>query len=137
MGKDGAIIIIEDDMDDQELMADTFRVLNFPNEVVFFSNGHDALDYISQVKRRPLLIISDINMPKIDGFQIKKELNSISPLSASIPYIFFSTSAQAASVINAFAVSAHGYFIKPHSAAIFRDTIRTIVNYWQQSCPAA
>ncbi len=40
MNKNGPIIVIEDDEDDQEDLRLVFEKLNYPNEVIFFSDGH-------------------------------------------------------------------------------------------------
>jgi hypothetical protein len=39
MNKSGPVIIIEDDQDDQEVLAEVFRRLEYPNEIIFFSDG--------------------------------------------------------------------------------------------------
>lgn len=64
-------MIIEDDTDDQELLEETFSALQYPHPVIFFSNGNDALKYLHETSTPPVLIISDINLPKINGFEIK------------------------------------------------------------------
>src|SRR5687768_2621061 len=43
MYKAGPIIVIEDDMDDQSLLEETFKVLNYPYKVLYFTDGYDAL----------------------------------------------------------------------------------------------
>jgi CheY-like chemotaxis protein len=131
MQNGGPIIVIEDDIDDQDLLEETFKVLNYPNRVIFFSNGDDALTFMSKTKTKPLLILSDINLPKIDGFEIKKEINKKESLK-HIPYLFFSSSAQEESIKIAYQVSAQGYFVKPDNTITLLNTIRAIVEYWQK-----
>ncbi len=71
MNKNGPVIIIEDDEDDQYLLEQVFLKLNYQNKVVFFSDGQDALDYLQTTHELPFLILSDINMPRLDGFQLR------------------------------------------------------------------
>jgi hypothetical protein len=49
----GPIVVIEDDRDDQELLEETFKVLNYPNKVIFFSDGYEALKYIEKTETPP------------------------------------------------------------------------------------
>jgi CheY-like chemotaxis protein len=134
MMRSGPIMIIEDDRDDQELLEETFSTLNYPNEVIFFANGNEALEYLDKTSTPPALIISDINMPVINGFEIKEKINKDSELrNRCIPFIFFTTSAQKCAVVDAYSLSDQGFFSKPNSMENLRNTIKTIVDYWLRS----
>jgi DNA-binding NarL/FixJ family response regulator len=50
----------------------------------------------------------------------------------SIPYLFFSTSAEQQYVIDAYSKSIQGFFVKPKNYAEIKETIKTIVEYWQK-----
>ncbi len=67
MNKEGPIVFIEDDLDDQEIMAEIFKELNYENKIVFFGDGEKALEYLTKIYIEPFLILSDINMPKLNG----------------------------------------------------------------------
>lgn len=47
LNKNGPIIIIEDDADDQEFLTEIFQKLNYQNKILFFFDGQEALDYIN------------------------------------------------------------------------------------------
>jgi CheY-like chemotaxis protein len=131
--KSGPIIVIEDDPDDQQLLKETFQSLNYPYEVIFFSDGFEALDYIVRTDVKPFLILSDINMPKINGYELKMKIHTNEQLSIRcIPYLFFTTGANKKSVHDAYAMSAQGFFIKPNSVAALENTVRKIIEYWQE-----
>jgi len=133
MNKTGPIIVIEDDIEDQEILAEIFEVLAYPNEIVFFSDGNIALDYLNQTDVQPFLILSDINMPKIGGFELRNKVFTNQQLQHKcIPYLFFTTGANKKSVIDAYAMSVQGFFIKPATIPVFQETIRIIVEYWQK-----
>ncbi|MEO8762508.1 MAG: response regulator, partial [Bacteroidia bacterium] len=65
MNKNGPVIIIEDDEDDQLMINEIFQTLGYVNIVVFFKDGIKALEYLNQTDVIPFLILSDINMPRI------------------------------------------------------------------------
>ena len=90
MNKNGPIIVIEDDADDQEIIQGVFERLNYKNEVLFFFDPEKALDYINQAFVSPFLILSDINMPKLSGMELKKKISTDAALQVKcIPYLFF------------------------------------------------
>src|SRR5688572_9995103 len=92
MNKNGPIVVIEDDMDDQEILKEIFEKLDYPNEVFFFADGQSALDYLSQPAILPFVILSDINMPVLNGFELRDKLKTDADLAIKcIPYLFFST----------------------------------------------
>jgi CheY-like chemotaxis protein len=72
MNRNRPIIIIEDDDDDQELLTEAFKRLQYVNELHFFSDGHKALAYLNESDVIPFIILSDINLPKLDGFALRK-----------------------------------------------------------------
>jgi CheY-like chemotaxis protein len=130
MKKTGPIIIIEDDMDDQEVLEETFSILDYPNPVIFFSDGNEALEYLLETNTPPVLIISDINMPKISGIEIREKINSDEKLQKlQIPYVFFTT-AEKATVVGACSLSDHGFFTKPNTILEIQNTIKIILEYW-------
>ena len=70
VNKQGPIVVIKDDADDQVLLMEVFAKLNYQNKVLFFFDGQEALDYIDRSDDLPFLILSDINMPKMNGFEL-------------------------------------------------------------------
>ena len=133
MNKTGPIVIIEDDLDDQEILTDIFKELSYVNEVVFFGDSFEALDYLTNTNIEPFLVLSDINMPKLNGIELREKVHNNEDLRLkSIPYLFFSTSAEQKHIIDAYSRSIQGFFIKPHGYEKLKDTIRRIVEYWQE-----
>jgi CheY-like chemotaxis protein len=133
VNKNGPIVIIEDDADDQAFFIEIFKDLNYPNKVIFFADGQQALDYIERTDESPFLILSDINMPKLNGFALREKLKTDSKLSNKcIPYLFFSTAVDQKSVIDAYSQSVQGFFVKPNSMTELEKTISAIMEYWRR-----
>jgi CheY-like chemotaxis protein len=133
MNKSGPIIIIEDDMDDQEILVDIFKELNYKNELIFFGDSVKALDYLTHTEIEPFLVLSDINMPKLTGMELREKVHNNEDLRLkSIPYLFFSTSAEQKNVIDAYSRSIQGFFIKPSNYDKLKKVIVKIVEYWQE-----
>ena len=133
MNKNGPIILIEDDADDQEILSDVFKTLNYKNEIIFFSDGEKALNYLSETNIEPFIIFSDINMPILTGMELRAKVHENEDLRLkSIPYLFFTTSADQKHVVEAYSKSIQGFFIKPLSFLELKETIKSIVEYWQR-----
>lgn len=133
MNKNGPVVIIEDDEDDQMFLTEIFKKLDYKNKIVFFRDGNDALEYLNKTDISPFLILSDVNMPKINGFELRSKIHTNEQLHVKcIPYLFFTTNANKQSVIDAYAMSVQGFFIKPSNLAVLESTIKTIMEYWKQ-----
>ncbi|MCF2501731.1 response regulator [Dyadobacter chenhuakuii] len=133
MNKKGPIVIIEDDMDDQDILSEIFKELNYENELVFFGDGVQALEYLTHINIEPFLVLSDINMPKLNGMELYEKIHNNEDLRLkSIPYLFFSTSTEQKHVIEAYSRSIQGFFIKPSNYDRLKKMIVKIVEYWQE-----
>ena len=133
MDKNGPIIVIEDDLDDQEVLEMIFRNLNYPNEIIFFEDGNEALEFLKSTDVKPFLILSDVNMPKINGFELRNKVFTNQQLQLRcIPYLFFTTGANKKLVSDAYALSVQGFFKKPHTVPELELTIKKIVEYWKE-----
>ena len=133
MNSKGPIIIIEDDPDDQEMLNDIFKKLNYPNEVIFFLDGQEALVFLNRTDIVPFLILSDINMPKLDGFELRNKIHTDAQLKIKcIPYLFFSTASSQKAVIEAYSLSVQGFFLKQNSMSELEKTIKVIMEYWKR-----
>lgn len=133
MNKNGPVVIIEDDEDDQFILSEVFKRLAYNNELVFFLDGNKALEYLDKTETVPFLILSDINMPMINGFELRNKVATNEKLHLKcIPYLFFTTAATKQSVIDAYALTVQGFFVKPNSIDKLENTMRKIMEYWKE-----
>jgi CheY-like chemotaxis protein len=127
------VIIIEDDIDDKEMLEEAFHKLGYPNELLFFKDGQAALDFLNESQVRPFLILSDINMPKLDGFALRNKIRLDAKLQVKcIPYLFFSTASSQKAVMDAYSLSVQGFFIKQNKIEELEKTITVIMEYWKR-----
>jgi CheY-like chemotaxis protein len=133
MDKSGTIIIIEDDQDDQFVLEEVFDELGYPNQRMYFSDGLSALDYLYSTTDRPFIIISDINLPQLNGLELRKKVQTDAELNLKcIPYVYFTTAINQDVVIDAYSTSAQGFFVKPGEYEEIKQTIRVMIDYWQK-----
>jgi CheY-like chemotaxis protein len=128
----GPIVIVEDDPDDQETYEECFKTIGIPNELRFLKDCKAALEYLNTTNEQPFIILSDVNLPGMNGLELKKEIQSDPYLRAKgIPFVFISTNAGAAFVRHAHALSVQGYFEKPSSIEGFTSMLKKLFEYWQ------
>lgn len=131
MNKVGPIVFIEDDIDDQALLIEVFEEINIENQLVFFKDGEEALQYLIRTEIKPFIIFSDINLPKLNGMELRAKVHENEDLRLkSIPYLFFSTSSEQRYIIDAYSKSIQGFFVKPRTYSDLKNTIQAIISYW-------
>ena len=131
MSKQGPILIIEDDQDDQYLLEEVFSALNIKNELKFFENGHFALEYLQTTKDKPFIILSDVNLPGMSGPDLKRSINENDRLRRkSIPFVFLTTSADPQAVEKAYDLLVQGYFQKANKISELKNMVKMIIDYW-------
>jgi CheY-like chemotaxis protein len=133
MAKAGTIVIVEDDRDDQEIMQDVLKELGVENKLEFFDNCYTALHYLKTIQETPFLIICDINLPAINGFDFRKQIEEDETLKRkSVPFVFFSTASNKSTVQEAYSqLTIQGYFEKEHTYAGMKKALSLIIEYWK------
>ncbi|RYC68586.1 MULTISPECIES: response regulator [Spirosoma] len=132
MSLKGPIISIEDDPDDQFMIEHTIRKLGVANPIRFFGNGQEALDYLESTTEQPFLMLCDINMPIMNGIELRQRINQSEYLSRkAIPFVYLTTTASEESVNAAYAAMVQGFYEKAPSASAFQDQLKLIIDYWQ------
>lgn len=128
----GPIVIVDDDKDDQELYAEAIVETGIANEIKFFNDAPKALDYLSNTTEQPFLILSDINMVVMNGFEFKEAIQRDEHLKTkSIPFVFISTNASSEVVRKAHLLSVQGFFKKPADYEGIKNMMQTLFDYWR------
>jgi CheY-like chemotaxis protein len=133
MNCNGPVIVIEDDIDDKEVLEEVFQKLDYPNQLLFFQDGQSALDFLNSSDVTPFIILSDINMPKLDGFALRNKIKMDAALQIKcIPYLFFTTASSQRAVVDAYSLSVQGFFVKQNKMEELEKTISVIMEYWKR-----
>lgn len=134
MKKHRDILIIEDDEDDREILKEIFRDLGYKNNLVFFADSTQVVDYLRRPEIQPFIIISDINMPKLGGFELRNIiLNEEILMDKDIPYIFISNAQDENSVKQANKLSIQGFIQKGDDYNKYKEKIRNLIDYWTEN----
>ena len=129
-----AILIIDDDPDDANLIRLTVLGLHPNASVQTITSGLDLKAYLEgrgryadrEVFPYPGLILLDLRMPEMDGFEVMAWLKS-QLLHAAIPVIVISAFDQQANIRKAYQLGARTFLSKPIHAESIRDAIRALL----------
>lgn len=126
----GPIILVEDDEDDIFLITTVLDELRLDNSVQIFRNGHDALAYLQQTRLIPFVIISDVNMPVMNGFELLDALLIHPNMSGAFPpFVFLTTSDPSAFHSPDINSDRIAVFTKGYSYKEISETITSIIEY--------
>jgi signal transduction histidine kinase len=115
----GRVLIADDNADLREYLA---RLLGKHWDVEAVSDGAAAL--ASAREDRPDLVISDVMMPRLDGFGLLRELRS-DPQTSAVPVILLSARAGEEALLEGLETGADDYLVKPFSARELLTRVRT------------
>jgi CheY-like chemotaxis protein len=137
MNKLAHILLVEDNRMDVELTLDAFHEAKLLNTIHVASNGQEALDYLfrrGQYADRnafpiPNLILLDLKLPGIDGFEVLRQIKS-TPILKRLPVIILTSSKEEGDRALSYDNGANSYLVKPVSFDEFLVVVREIEGYW-------
>jgi CheY-like chemotaxis protein len=131
------ILLVEDNIMDVELTLDAFEEARFDHAVHVARNGQEALDYLlgrdiyadRQTYPLPRVILLDLKMPGIDGFEVLRQIKT-SPALKRIPIIVLTSSREEGDLVLSYDQGANSYLVKPVSYEGFVKVVHKIEDYW-------
>ena len=126
------ILLAEDDPGHARLIEKNLRRSNVTNSIVKVSDGQQVIDYLFSTGQyagskpaSPLLMLLDLNMPVLDGFQVLKRMKA-DERTKRIPVIILTTTDDTREVSRCYELGCSVYVTKPVDYAQFTDAIRKI-----------
>src|SRR3546814_660949 len=130
--KEVTIVMVEDDEGHARLIEKNVRRAGVNNEIVPFTNGNAALDYILGVDRtgasmqdRHLLILLDLNLPDMSGIDILETVKS-NPHAKRLPVVILTTTDDEREIQRCYDLGANVYITKPVDYDNFAHAIRQL-----------
>lgn len=132
------VLLVEDNEADVKITLRAFEKGQLNNSLHVVRDGEEALDFLyglntyqdHQDYPRPDLILLDINLPKIDGFNFLKKIKE-DPDYQDIPVVMLTSSRNEGDMINSFKHGACSYIQKPVSFQQFVEIANGFSFYWQ------
>lgn len=130
---DASILVVDADSDDQEFLKDAWNETGFTHPLIFFKSGEEVLGYLKTAPT-PFLILSDVRLPKMDGFELKEKLlKDINLKYGSIPFVFWTADASDEQIKRSYDLGGNGFFLKGSTFQEIKQSLIDIVNYWTKS----
>jgi CheY-like chemotaxis protein len=123
------ILLVEDDEVDVKALKWAFEKLKVANPLVIARDGVEALEVLKDLPR-PYLIITDINMPRMNGIELLRQIRQSDQLRDSIVFVL-TTSNDEQDKIDAYDLNVAGYMLKTDMGTSFQRAISLIDNYWK------
>jgi CheY-like chemotaxis protein len=125
------IVIVEDDADDQYFIKTICEKMGVSSELLFFNDGLSALRYLESTASKTFLILCDINMPVMNGLELRRRIQEDVHLrKKSIPFVFLSTAARPKEVEEAYDLTVQGFFVKGAQLSEMEESLELILRYW-------
>ncbi len=131
-------MLIDDNSSDLSLLVRAFENKTVNTKILCMNDGHEALAYLmgdgvfADRKQNPYpsMLITDINMPGVDGFDILEYLQS-NPAQEIVPTIVLSSSEDPDDIRVAYKLGAFSYLVKPYKFIDLCSQVETLINYWR------
>jgi two-component system, chemotaxis family, response regulator Rcp1 len=128
------ILLIDDHPSDAKLFEHAMRQSAMRANLYWVATAEEGLEFLKRQGRfagvgRPKLVVSDLNMPGLDGFEFLTQARK-NPALAAIPIVIFSSSRSPQDVLRCYQLGANSFISKPMSLESFVATIGTLVRYW-------
>lgn len=128
------ILLIEDNEGDRLLTRIAFQKSDIPAEITEAKDGVEAMKILRNqntkgMQYRPDIVLSDINMPRMDGKQVLKEIKEDENLKV-IPVIMLSSSDAHIDILESYRHYANAYIVKPLTSEKFLEVAQKIEDFW-------
>ncbi|MFC4161336.1 response regulator [Chitinimonas lacunae] len=132
-----AILLVEDNPDDEALTVRAFSKNSIQNPIVVAHDGQEALDYLYGTGRyagrdlssRPVLILLDIKLPKLNGIEVLRQIRG-HEATRLIPVVVLTTSKEEDDLVKSYSLGANSYIRKPVDFQQFMEVVRQVGIYW-------
>jgi CheY-like chemotaxis protein len=134
---DVEILFVEDSPEDAELGIRALKQHNLANHLVHVRDGVEALDFLfatgsyqgRQVENGPKVILLDLKLPKVDGFEVLRRVRA-DPRTRAFPVVILTSSDEETDIVATYRLGANSYIVKPVDFDKFTAAISDLGMYW-------
>jgi two-component system response regulator len=132
-----AILLVEDNADDEALTLRALKKNNIKNEVIVAHDGAEALEYLFGTGKFagrntdfiPQVVLLDLKLPKVDGLEVLRRLRA-DQRTKLLPVVILTSSTEEQDRIKGYDLGANSYVRKPVDFSQFIDAVRQLGLYW-------
>lgn len=129
------VLVVEDNVVDREAIKRAFDKHRIANPMVFAADGLEALQILRgtgdrPTLSRPYLILLDLNLPRMGGIELLRELRADPELRDTIVFVL-TTSKRDQDRVDSYDLNVAGYIVKSDVGAGFINLIMLLDHYWR------
>ncbi|MDT8387859.1 MAG: response regulator [Thiogranum sp.] len=136
-GAKDKILLVEDNEDDISLTVRAFQQNRIDNEIIVKRDGQEALNYLFSKPddahpggvELPALVLLDINLPKLNGFEVLQQIRG-SESTRLLPVVILTTSDEPEDICRGYDLGTNSYLKKPNDLRMLRTMVSEIGGYW-------
>src|SRR6266487_4450015 len=132
------ILVVDDDAINVDLLLLALSRQQFLHETVVARDGAEALDYLfgrgkfaGRDKEQPAVVLLDLKMPRVDGFEVLRQVKSDKALKR-IPVVVFSSSNEEGDRLLSYELGANAFVAKPVAFAEFLEVVQAMGRFWTE-----
>ena len=132
-----AILLVEDNPDDQELTRLAFAKHNLQNDLVIANDGVEAIEYLfgkegqedPDPRPLPAVVLLDLKLPRMDGLEVLRRIRA-HPDTRTLPVVVLTSSQEDHDVAASYSNGVNSYVRKPVNFVEFVEAVRHLGLYW-------
>ena len=129
----GAILLVEDNSDDELLTLRALAKHHLANQVDVARDGAQALDYLfghaNDGRPPPTVVLLDLKLPKVDGLEVLRRIRD-DERTRLTPVVILTSSKEQEDVVASYSLGANSYVRKPVKFDDFADAVATLGLFW-------
>jgi CheY-like chemotaxis protein len=129
----GFILLVEDNPDDEELAVMALKSAGLRLPIVVARDGAEAIERLvgtaSAAGGRPLIVLLDLKLPKVDGFGVLKRIRETDGL-RTLPVVVLTSSDADDDIDRSYALGVNSYVRKPVAFETYKSALSTLGQYW-------
>jgi CheY-like chemotaxis protein len=135
--KTNAILLVEDNPDDEALTLRALKKNHIVNDVVVARDGVEALEYLfgtgahagRDLGEMPQVVLLDLNLPRIGGLEVLKRIRE-DERTKFLAVVVLTSSKEDEDLLKSYSLGANSYVRKPVDFAQFTEAVKTLGLFW-------
>lgn len=135
--KTNAILLVEDNPDDEALTLRALKKNHILNEVVIARDGVEALDYLfgtgahtgRDLSVLPQVVLLDLNLPRLGGLDVLRRIRE-DERTKLLSVVVLTSSKEDEDLLRSYSLGANSYVRKPVDFSQFTEAVKTLGLYW-------
>jgi CheY-like chemotaxis protein len=134
--KEVRVLVVDDSTEDRELTLAALRECKMVDYFDVLSDGVEIIDYLhcrgahaNRDRSYPNMILLDLKMPKVGGFEVLRRLKADRDL-RTIPVVILSSSNEEKDLVMGYGLGANAYIVKPVNFYEFVQKVKDLAKFW-------